>query len=368
MGEQMKTVRTVVSAMTMVALSFAMAGMNLIGADAVNRVSAGSMRSVDAWITVGSATPSLGCVVDVSVEVREAGSAVAGAEVAASLIVDGALSTSDLENTGGSGVANLRIDTGWAYAGARAWLDVNVGGTYVGGTSVLVTADGPCSGAGSMATGGGTVWVADVPSAAVESDTGADVAAEAAEADAGSGSTFLTVPTYVQARNLSCEYASLSIATGALGYWVSEYEFDDLVGWSANPHWGYRGDINGWWGNTTDYGVYAVPLAAALPAFGFSGHAFYGAGDASPLIASLDAGRPTLVWLGLWGDTGYTETLSDGTSFTLAAGYHVVVAYGYDEWGVYVSDPAIGGTRAYDWGTFMAMWGVLDGMALGVSA
>ncbi|MBA2753971.1 MAG: C39 family peptidase [Chloroflexia bacterium] len=340
----------------------------VVGPDLANRALAGSIRSVDAWITVGSDSPALGCVVDVAVEVREAGMAVAGAEVAASLIVDDALSTSDLEMTGGEGVANLRIDTGWAYEGANAWLDVNVGGTYVGGTSVSVTADGPCSGAGTMATGGGAVWVADVPAGDIASAGAvAEVAGEAAAAEASSGGTFLTVPNYVQARNLSCEYAALSIATGALGYWVSEYQFDDLVGWSANPHWGYRGDINGSWGNTTDYGVYAAPLAAALPAFGFSGHAFYGAGDASPLIASLDAGRPTLVWLGLWGDTGYAETLSDGTSFTLAAGYHVVVAYGYDDWGVYVSDPANGSNRAYDWGTFMAMWGVLDGMALGVS-
>ena len=350
-----------------VALMVGMLGA--VGAGGVSRASAGSMRSVDAWITVGSDSPALGCVVDVAVEVREAGMAVAGAEVAASLIVDGALSTSDLGTTGGEGLANLRIDTSWAYEGAKAWLDVNVGGTYVGGTSVIVTADGPCSGAGTMATGGGAVWVADLPAGDVTSGGEAEVAGEAAAAEAESGGTgtFLTVPTYVQARNLSCEYASLSIATGALGYWVSEYQFDGLVGWSANPHWGYRGDINGWWGNTTDYGVYAEPLAAALPTFGFSGQVIYGAGDASPLIASLDAGQPTLVWLGLWGDTGFTETLSDGTSYTLASGYHVVVAYGYDDWGVYVSDPAIGATRAYDWGTFMAMWGVLDGMALGVS-
>jgi len=365
----MRRVRNVLPWAAVVALVFGMLGeTGVAGPGLTGRAAAGSIRSVDAWITVGSDSPALGCVVDVAVEVREGGLAVAGAEVAASLIVDGALSTSDLKTTGGEGVADLRIDTGWAYEGASAWLDVNVGGTYVGGTSVMVTEDGPCAGAGSMATGGGAVWVADVTSGDLTTGAAeAEVAGEVAAAEASSGGTILTVPTYVQARNLSCEYAALSIATGALGYWVSEYQFDDLVGWSANPHWGYRGDINGAWGNTDDYGVYAEPLAEALPAFGFSGQVIYGAGDASPLIASLDAGQPTLVWLGLWGDTGFTETLSDGTSYTLAAGYHVVVAYGYDDWGVYVSDPANGSTKAYDWASFMSMWGVLDGMALGVS-
>jgi hypothetical protein len=51
----------------------------------------------------------------------------------------------------------------------------------------------------------------------------------------------------------------------------------------------------------------------------------------------------------------------------LTAGVHVVVAYGYDSGGVYVSDPAVGAKRYYDWGTFSTMWSVLDGMALSVS-
>jgi hypothetical protein len=45
---------------------------------------------------------------------------------------------------------------------------------------------------------------------------------------------------------------------------------------------------------------------------------------------------------------------------------HVLVAYGYDEGGVYLSDPAIGGMKYYDWGTFTWMWSVMDGMALSV--
>jgi uncharacterized protein YvpB len=175
------------------------------------------------------------------------------------------------------------------------------------------------------------------------------------------------VPTYVQQRNLSCEYASLVIAMGAWGTWVSEYAFDELVGWSENPHWGYRGDITGWWGNTDDYGVYAAALAPALSYFGFYGEEFYAQGDSNALTARLDAGIPVLVWIGLWGNTGFYQNAADGTPYKLVPGLHVVVAYGYDSGGVYVSDPATGGKRFYDWGTFMSYWNVMDGMGLAVS-
>ncbi len=148
---------------------------------------------------------------------------------------------------------------------------------------------------------------------------------------------------------------------------VSEYEFDNRVGTSANPHWGYRGDINGWWGNTTDYGVYAEPLVGPLADFGFNGEVFYGLGDPESLKARIDQGRPTLVWIALWGDLSEVDYTDDGTRFTMTAGVHVVVAYGYDAGGVYVSDPAVGAKRYYDWGTFSTMWSVLDGMALAVS-
>ena len=111
---------------------------------------------------------------------------------------------------------------------------------------------------------------------------------------------------------------------------------------------------------------YAAALAPTLPEFGFWGDVFYGAGDASTLTSRLDAGTPVLVWIGLWGNTGYYEYAADGTPYKLAAGQHVVVAYGYDDGGVYVSDPATGSKTFYDWSTFMSYWNVLDGMSLAV--
>lgn len=186
------------------------------------------------------------------------------------------------------------------------------------------------------------------------------------EGEDGQG-VFIDVPNYTQQRNLSCEYAAMTIATAAFGSGVSEYVFDERVGWSSNPHWGFRGDINGWWGNTVDYGVYPEALVGPLAEFGFAGDVHYASGDASVLTAHLDAGRPMAVWLGLWGDLGFYEYAEDGTPFKLTPGYHVVVAYGYDAYGVYVSDPATGANDFYDWDTFMMTWNVLDGMSLAIA-
>ena len=174
------------------------------------------------------------------------------------------------------------------------------------------------------------------------------------------------VPSYAQARNLSCEFAACVAAMAAWGTWVSEYQFDDLVGWSENPHWGYRGDINGSWGGTTDYGVYAEPLAWALPSFGFWGDVFYAGGDFSALTWRLDAGYPTVVWTSDLGNTGWTEWTADGTPYLLVPGQHTVVAHGYDDGGVSVMDPQFGQQNYYGWGDFGWRWGVFDGMSMAV--
>ena len=326
-------------------------------------IAAEGSQGVDAWVTVGSVSPAVGCVVEASVEVRGSGGPQANLDVVLGLVVDGEVADVSRAVTDEDGIAYLDVDTSSAYAGASARVEINLAGTYADRIDLTPTEDGPCAGQETMLTTGAEIWVS------AASPTVADAVDELDEdvAEGSGAGTFLDVPTYVQQRNLSCEYAALSMATGALGTWVSEYEFDERVGWSANPHYGFRGDINGWWGNTTDYGVYPEALVSPLAELGFSGEVIYGAGDPSALTVHLDAGMPTLLWLGLWGDTSYYETGEDGTSYKLASGYHVVVAYGYDEWGVYVSDPATGGYRSFDWATFMAMWDVLDGMALAVA-
>ena len=310
---------------------------------------------VGGWATLGSVTPAAGCWVDASVEVRQGGGGVPDVAVSANLVHDGEVASSDWGMTDADGLAFLGVDTSWAAPGDEAWLDVLVGGEYAGGIPLSITDNGGCADDPSMIEIGAQIPVAE-PSGTAQGWSLSDP-----------GVVDVGVPTYVQQRNLSCEYAALVIAMGAYGVWVSEYELDSRVGWSENPHWGYRGDITGWWGNTDDYGVYASALAPALNDFGFSGEEFYAQGDASALTARLDAGTPVVVWLGLWGDTGFYEYTADGTPYKLVPGMHVVVAYGYDSGGVYISDPATGGKRFYDWSTFMTFWNVLDGMGLAVA-
>ncbi|MGB3328925.1 MAG: C39 family peptidase [Thermomicrobiales bacterium] len=317
--------------------------------------------SVEAWATISATHPAPGCSVGVSFEVRSGGAASAGADVSMALSVDGTsdVISSDREVTDGSGIAALSFDTSGAGAGDKLWLEFHINGAYVGGETIW--ADGSDCG-----TGGKVVaYTGDVPAGSTASADTTSTDTTSASTAGASGTVMIPgISTYQQQRNLSCEYASLSIATGALGSWISEWSFDAYVPLNANPHWGYRGDINGQWGNTTDYGVYAEPLVPALQAFGFTGDVFYGGTDT--LKQEIAAGHPTLVWIALWGDTSIHESTADGTSYQLTAGEHVVVAYGYDDNGVYLSDPGSGKLRYYDWGTFTWMWSVMDEMALSV--
>jgi uncharacterized protein YvpB/LysM repeat protein len=181
-----------------------------------------------------------------------------------------------------------------------------------------------------------------------------------------SGQPAVAVPVaqYVQSRNLSCEFAATFAATTAFGAGVPEQVFIDSVPLAANPHYGYRGNIDGWWGNTTDYGVYAEALVPTLNAYGFNGEVMYTQGDVNPLISHLDAGHPVVVWLGFWGDT--REVLTDQDTYSVFAGMHVVTVTGYDANGVFVMDPAKGITNYYDWATFQQLWSGVDGMGLAV--
>jgi len=318
---------------------------------------AADLTHVSGWATLGSVTPAPGCWIAASIEVQQEGSAAPDVSVGVNLVHGGEIVAADWGMTDGDGLAFLGVDTSWAAVGHEAWLDILVGGEYAGGLPLSITESGGCADNPDMVEIG-----AEVPFAgSTEMALGWSAAAPVSE-----GTVDVGVPTYVQQRNLSCEYAALVIAMGAYGTWVSEYEFDGRVGWSENPHWGYRGDITGWWGNTDDYGVYASALAPALTDFGFYGEEFYAQGNPTALTARLDAGTPVLVWLGLWGDTGFYEYTSDGTPFKLVPGLHVVVAHGYDSGGVYVSDPATGGKHYYDWSTFMSFWNVMDGMGLAV--
>ncbi len=180
-----------------------------------------------------------------------------------------------------------------------------------------------------------------------------------------SDSASFWVPVHQQRHSLSCEYASLQIATAALGRQVDEDRFIPVVGQNANPHYGFRGNIDATYiFGTTDYGVYPEALAKALPTFGFTGEVFYGGPDR--LKTYLKAGVPVVVWL----DFGYTTSFKmdiNGESVTMAPRSHVVVAYGFTSQGVQISDPdSSNPKRLIPWSNFNAMWSSMDQMALAV--
>lgn len=313
-------------------------------------------QSVDAWIELSSGSPAPGCAMEVSVEVRSQGAPVTGVAVELALHTDGNLVTAAHGATNDAGIDYLSIDTSALSSGVGYWLDINIGGVYLTGESI-VAGSSDCGAPKSISTKGS---ISVVPGA-TESSSGPS---RSGMTGTGAGAKVF-VPTYQQQRGLSCEYSAMYIATSAFGNGVSEYSFDNVVSLSPNPHLGYRGNITGTWGNTTDYGVYAQPLSWALSQFGFVGDAFYGVGDDSTITSRLDNGWPVVVWLALWGDQSF-RTDFDGQSFTLVPGMHVMVAYGYDTDGIYLSDPGSGTYRFYDWSTFNAMWSVLDGMAMAV--
>lgn len=206
--------------------------------------------------------------------------------------------------------------------------------------------------------------------AQIDESTGEAIAVS--PGDGGGGSSYISsgnanhpwVPLHAQERNLSCEYASAFIATSSFGNGIPESEFWDRIPVTKNPHNGYRGDIDGPWGGYDDYGIYPEPLVPVLNDWGFVGEVFYGMYDPSLLKDHLDAGHPVIVWLALWGDTG--QRFNDDGTYTVFAGEHVVVAYGYDAHGVYISDPAKGTYKVMDWDSFINAWGVSDGMSLAV--
>jgi LysM repeat protein/uncharacterized protein YvpB len=210
----------------------------------------------------------------------------------------------------------------------------------------------------------GELYSADVPALEAASDESVGGPVETWEAPASEPVFAADVPAYMQMYSLSCEYAAAFIATSAFGAGVPEAAFLERIGPSANPHWGYRGSIDGPWGGTDDYGVYAEALVPTLTEFGFVADVFYG-GDPASLTARLDAGMPVITWLGYFGDTAWQQ--SDEGSYILAPGMHVVTVYGYDEGGVYLSNPGRGIYDYYAWDDFLAKWAVLDGMALAVA-
>jgi LysM repeat protein len=189
-----------------------------------------------------------------------------------------------------------------------------------------------------------------------------------AAAASGRGTVLSGLPVFRQSLPLSCEAAALSMVTAYYGRQVSEWVFVEQMPYHPNPHRGFRGDMNGTFGGTDDYGVYAEPLVPLLERYGFHAQVVYAHGDAGLLRAEIERGRPMVVWMTNLASVQPRLTGEHaGETFVLVPEEHVVVVYGYDQDWVYVADPGDGQTRAFAWGDFLRSWGYFDGMALLVS-
>jgi uncharacterized protein YvpB len=324
----------------------------LLLAPALTAAPARAASGGDVWITVTNPRPGVGCSVTVSVEVRSGGDPVTGVDASIAFFDNsGGLISQDSSATDDSGVAWLSFDTAGLAAGNYDWLDINLGGGYVTGTTIVPTSDDCGDNPKEL-----HATVDDVP---------ASDSSSASDTSSGDSST-PDFPTHHQEHSLSCEYASIYIATAYFGSPISEDAAINDVPSAVDPHYGYRGDIDGPFGSTDDYGVYAEPLATLLQDYGYNGVVSYGA-DASTLEANLDAGEPTLVWIATRGDDGFYDENAYGDRFKLVPYEHVVVAYAYDDAGVWVSDPGNGLLEHLNWDWFLPAWDALDGMALSVS-
>ena len=180
-----------------------------------------------------------------------------------------------------------------------------------------------------------------------------------------SAHTQLPVVAYQQAYPLSCEFASLYIITAYWGDPIYEDNALATTGWSANPHYGFRGNIWGFWGDTADYGIYAEALGDVAWHYGYGFDVSYGA-DANILTTYLDQNIPVIVWASVRYEQGWYEYDDAGEAYKIVPFEHVFVVYGYDDDGVYISDPGPGNYNYLTWDYFLGAWSIMDGMLLAV--
>lgn len=189
-------------------------------------------------------------------------------------------------------------------------------------------------------------------------------AAHAAPAQAVPDSYFIKgVPLYAQQHNLSCEYSAARMVTAYWGKGISESQFIRNIPVNANPHLGFRGDIDGSGGWINDYGIYAEPIASYLETQGFDTQVFYGGVDR--LKQEISSGHPVMVWVTIALNYATPRSVNiNGTTVKLVPGEHSVVITGYDKSGVYVNGPAEGIRTWFGWSDFLRTWGYFDQMAL----
>lgn len=209
----------------------------------------------------------------------------------------------------------------------------------------------------------------------------ADVAGLARRMDAfalgstGSGSSDGTLPSearlpvarQVQGHSLSCESSASSMAAQYLGVPLAEEEILTALPRNDNPHLGFRGNVDGPYGSTDDYGVYADPIMQVLNGRGLSATLIDGGLDG--IKAAIARGNPVVAWISYNCSlqTPVVTTIG-GQQVTLVPYQHAVVVTGYNDSGIWVNDPYDGQEHFYAMADFERALGYFGNMAIEVAA
>jgi uncharacterized protein YvpB len=177
----------------------------------------------------------------------------------------------------------------------------------------------------------------------------------------------LTVPRQRQSHSLSCESSAASMAATYAGVPLSEGEIVAALPRDANPHLGFRGNIDGPTGSIVDYGVYAEPVAAVLQDRGLRATPVEGGLDG--IKAALARGHAVVAWI-TYNCLVSTpvKTTVDGRDVVLVPYQHAVVVTGYTPDGVWANDPYDGGEDFYAAADFERALGYFGDMAIEVAA
>lgn len=176
-----------------------------------------------------------------------------------------------------------------------------------------------------------------------------------------------SVPLYQQKQSLTCEEASVAMATRGK---ITEDQLLAILPRNENPFVGIRGSTNSAYsGSLNDYGVYAPPLQTALNKLGINNEASYRqpfANFKNWVVNHLRAGHP-IVWWHTWKDKYQTPVmvkLSDGTSVKLVPYEHASVIVAASDKGITYHDPYDAKIRLVSWAAFQRSSGYFDNMAI----
>lgn len=190
---------------------------------------------------------------------------------------------------------------------------------------------------------------------------------EYGDLDAEAGGVGLGVPAYKQERNLSCEASAAAMAASYFGVALPEEQILSELPRDPNPHRGFRGNVDGWFGGIDEYGVYAEPIAGVLSRHGLRAEVVYRLSPQA-LREAVKHNQLVISWITYRAQIS-RQVVRDigGERVVLVPAEHAVVVTGYDARGVRVNDPATGGSDYYLNEDFARATGYFDGMAVVVS-